>query len=64
MVLVMRGYAENYRIGECRGPGALTRVSPLVFLWEAQSLSSASVLHVGLAEDLRIWVMLVVGGGT
>lgn len=29
----------------------------------AQSPSSTSVLHVGLAEDLCIWVISVVGGG-
>lgn len=46
------------------GPRALTNVSPPVFLRKAQSSSSASVLHVGLAEDLHIWVMLVVGDGT
>lgn len=62
LVLVMRGNAENHRVGKCRGRSS-NGVSPPVF-WKAQSRSSASVLHVRLAEDLCIWVMLVVGGGT
>ena len=46
---------------ECGGLGSLTGVSAPVSLCEAHSSYSASVLHVGLAEDLHIWVMLVVG---
>lgn len=48
--MVTRGDAENYKMGVW---GARVCSSE-------QSSSSASVLHVGLAEDLHIWVMLVV----
>lgn len=41
----------------------VTRVSPPVCLYTAKCFFSASVLCIGLAEDLSIWVMLVVGGG-
>lgn len=41
----------------------ITRVSPPVCLYSDQCFFSASVLCKGLAEDLNIGVMLVVGGG-
>lgn len=66
LVLVMRGEGENCEVGEyvCWGLRSSNKIVSSLPPLESPRPSSASVLHAGLAEDLCIWVTLVVGGDT
>lgn len=64
LVLVTRGEGENYEAGERvrRGVRSSNKSVSSLLPLESPRPSSTSVLHAGLAEDLCIWVTLVVGG--